>query len=157
MRYTKSVILFWIPHNNISFLDCHFVWRSLDSWKTGWKKFPFCVYLKIKSFILLFCFLCLFSSIFLWTDPDRTGWTRTDPESHYWLLCFNFWQSYFIKLFDGGIQCEFIRTLDIYVFGLLLWVIYIGFFGVSRFWISNSTIQLGTCVFSKSSSYNSVS
>ena len=30
--------------------------------------------------------------------------------AHYWLLSFPFWQSYFIKLFDGGLQCIFIPT-----------------------------------------------
>ena len=29
---------------------------------------------------------------------------------HYWLLCYPFWQSYFIKLFNAGLLCEFIRT-----------------------------------------------
>ena len=36
------------------------------------------------------------------TDPDGPEWT--------WLLCFPFWQSSFIKLFDVGLQYEFIRT-----------------------------------------------
>ena len=35
-------------------------------------------------------------------------------EHHYWLLCFPFWQSYFIKLFDAGLQCEFIRTFYLF-------------------------------------------
>ena len=29
---------------------------------------------------------------------------------HCWILCFPFWQSYFIKIFEAGLQCEFIRT-----------------------------------------------
>ena len=39
--------------------------------------------------------------------------------AHYWLLCFPFWQSYFIKLFDAGLQCEFIWTFYIFFPALL--------------------------------------
>ena len=35
---------------------------------------------------------------------------RQLTSANYWLLCFPFWQSYFIKLFDAGLQCEFIQT-----------------------------------------------
>ena len=40
---------------------------------------------------------------------DSPGWSRKDPDGPK-LLCFPFWQSYFIKLFDADLQCEFIRT-----------------------------------------------
>ena len=50
-----------------------------------------------------------------WTD---TLWFRSfwRFRAHYWLLCFPFWQSYFIKLFNARLQCEFIRTFFLSTF-----------------------------------------
>ena len=47
--------------------------------------------------------------------------------AHYWLLCFLFWQSYFIKLFDAGIQCESIRT---FIYNST-WIIYKNWFSIA--------------------------
>ena len=56
-------------------------------------------FFKEKSFSVLSFFL-----IILWSNSDGPGWTQ--------LLCFPFWQSNFIKLFDGGLQYEVIRTFN---------------------------------------------
>ena len=90
--------------------------------------FCFCIYLFVISFCLLsrINFGCVSLSIRVcsrrltlalvgshWLASARicsyqlAGITRS---AHYWILCFPFWQSYFIKLFDGGLQCEFIWT-----------------------------------------------
>ena len=76
--------------------------------------FNFCVF-----FIRVFFYFCIFFStwypifqIFLWSNSDGSGWTR--------LLCFPFRQSNFIKLFDGGLWYEFIRTFFLYKERVLL-------------------------------------
>ena len=55
---------------------------------------------------VFFYFWVFFSSSFfpiiLWSNSDGPGRT--------WLLCFIFWQSNFIKLFDGGLQYKVIQT-----------------------------------------------
>ena len=54
------------------------------------------------------------SSRIVWNHLELSAIVRNHPKLseiiHYWLMFFHFWQSNFIKLFDGGLQCEFIRT-----------------------------------------------
>ena len=59
------------------------------------------------SFFICAFFSTSFFPIILWSNSDGPRWTH--------LLCFPFWQSNFIKLLDGGLQYEVIRTFfDIY-------------------------------------------
>ena len=57
-----------------------------------------------NSRLFYFCifFSTLFFPIILWSNSDGPGQTR--------LLCFPFWQSNFIKLFDVGLKYEVIQT-----------------------------------------------
>ena len=62
------------------------------------------------SFFSVF-FSTSFCLIILWSNLDGSGRTQ--------FLCFPFWQSNFIKLFDGGLQYVVIRTF-IYHYGLVV-------------------------------------
>ena len=64
-----------------------------------------CYFFPSFSFVS-FCFHVFFPNGF--TNRFTNGFLN--GSAHYWLLSFLFWQSYFIKLFDGGLKCEFIRT-----------------------------------------------
>ena len=69
--------------------------------------FPFALIWSF-SFLHLFLFTSFLTSFFLiilWSNSDRPRWTQ--------LLCFPFWQSNFIKLYNGGLQYKFIRTFCI--------------------------------------------
>ena len=116
-------------------LDRHHVCRSLDLPSAFslllWRKSLHPSSFLFASFLLsnIFFFRIFFSFVFFFTIlfsnyPDGPGQTRKDPASarvrscqlvlaHFLTLCFPFWQSYFINLFDGGLQCKSIRTLSI--------------------------------------------
>ena len=63
---------------------------------------------------LHFFFFCIFASFFWlwWMCFSRDGPASAPMKrwAHYWLLCFPLWQSFFIKLFDADLLCEFIQT-----------------------------------------------
>ena len=64
--------------------------------------FRFCVFFLFEFFKFFVFFTTSFFSIILWSNLDRPKCCR--------FLRFPYWQSNFIKLFNGGLQYEFIRT-----------------------------------------------
>ena len=62
------------------------------------------------SFLFASFIIASFISLFLFASFGSDFSPDFGPDFHFCLLCFPFWHSYFIKLFDGGLQCEFIRT-----------------------------------------------
>ena len=70
----------------------------------------FCLFLLLRLFSFASFFLsCLFSTSFFPIIFRQTPITRTDPDRPEYCAS-PFWESYFIKLFDAGLQCKFIRT-----------------------------------------------
>ena len=104
----------WRSHNSIVANDDY---ESFSSF--------FCVLLFLSVFSFLLFLSCLFSftSFFIhvfFLNSFSKGFPNSFSKGflnrflngsvHYWLWSFLFWHSYFIKLFNGGLQCEFIRT-----------------------------------------------
>ena len=104
------------------FLDRHMAWRSHNSFfvfVSFYLLFISVFFFRVFFLSCLFSFLSFFFHVFFLNGfpnrfPNRflNGFPNRflNGSAHYWLLSFLFWQSYFIKLFDGELQCKFIWT-----------------------------------------------